>query len=228
MTTSLPEVRILLVDDDPLVCRGLEFLLETAPELAVVGMVHDGDQVLDGIARHRPDVVLMDVRMGRQDGVTTTAQVVRLPQAPKVLILTTYDHDDVLLRAIEAGAAGFLLKTASPQDIIASVRDVAGGEGALSARSARQIFEYVHQDPRRQGSQFAQTLVETLTPREFDVARAVARGWTNARIAKELYLGEATVKTHLSAAQLKLGANSRVQVAILIDRAGALDPAAFT
>lgn len=224
MTATARPVRILLVDDDPLVCRGLEFLLESAPEFEVVGMVHDGDQVLDGIARHRPDILVMDVRMARQDGVTTTAQVVSLPAPPKVLILTTYDHDDVLLRAIEAGAAGFLLKTASPQDIVASVRDIAAGEGALSARSARQIFAHVNQDSRRQEGQSATMMVQTLTRREFEVARAVARGWTNARIAKELYLGEATVKSHLASAQVKLGVKSRVQVAILIDRAGGLDP----
>lgn len=222
--------RVLLVDDDPFVCRGLEFLLDTTDDLKVVGSVHDGDEVIEAIHRHRPDVVLMDVRMNRQDGITTTARLAdaRVATAsgvagpPKVLILTTFDHDDILLRAVHAGAAGFLLKTASPQEIIAAVRQVASGEGALSARSARQVFEHLQEDPVSELRRAAARLVDTLTPREVDVVREVGRGGTNADVAAALFLGEATVKSHLASAQLKLGVRSRAEVAVIADRAGLL------
>ncbi|MDT0214720.1 response regulator transcription factor [Rothia sp. ARF10] len=214
--------RVLLVDDDPLVCGALETLLGSTGDIRVVGSVHDGDQVIDAIHRHRPDIVLMDVRMTRQDGITTTASVSAMADAPKVIMLTTFDHDDVMLRSVHAGAAGFLLKTASPRDIIKHVRDVASGEGALSARSARQLVEHLQSDTAREQRRTAQALVATLTARERDVVRSVARGMTTSEIAAELFLGEATVKSHLSSAQQKLGAQNRVGIGILADRAGLL------
>jgi len=204
--------RVLLVDDDPLVCRGLEVMLGVADDIEVVEAIH----------RHRPDIVLMDVRMTRQDGITTTAALRALPAAPKVIVLTTFDHDDVLMRAVHAGAAGFLLKTASPHEIIAAVRSVAAGEGALSARSARQVVEHLRADPALELRRAASALIHTLTPRELDVVRCVARGMTTAQIGAELYLGDATVKSHLARAQDKLGVQSRVEVGILVDRAGLL------
>ena len=213
-------IRVLLVDDDPMVCRGLELILEQAGDIEVVGSVHDGDEVVEAVHRHRPDIVLMDVRMGRQDGVTTTSILLREESAPKVIILTTFDHDDVLMRAVGAGAAGFLLKTTPPRDIIEGVRSVAAGEGALSHRSARQVVEHLRGDSTSGLHQAAVDLVATLTPRERDVVRLVAQGLTTAQIATELYLGDATVKSHLSSAQAKLGVRSRVEVGILADRAG--------
>lgn len=212
--------RVLLVDDDPMVCRGLELIFEQAADISVVGAVHDGDEVIDAVHRHHPDVVLMDVRMDRQDGVTTTALLSKQPHPPKVIVLTTFDHDDVLLRAVHAGAAGFLLKTTPPREIIESVRAVASGEGALSARSARQVVEFIQQDPAVALHQAAVDLFANLTRRERDVARLVALGRTNAQIAGELYVGEATVKSHLQSAMAKLGVASRVEVGILADRAG--------
>jgi DNA-binding NarL/FixJ family response regulator len=212
--------RVLLVDDDPWVCRGLEGILATADDIEVVGSVNDGDQVVDAIHRHRPDIVLMDVRMARQDGITTTAVLRALPSAPKVVILTTFDHDDVLMRALGAGAASFLLKTAGPHEIIAAVRSVAAGEGALSPRSARQIVQHLQSDPAAELRRAALALVETLTERERDVVRCIAQEMTTAQVAAELYLGEATVKSHLARAQLKLGVQNRVGIGIIADRAG--------
>ncbi len=216
-------VRVLLVDDDPLVCRGLELLLDADPEITVVGSVHDGDAVIDAVHRHFPDVILMDVRMGRQDGITTTAALARLNQPPKVIVLTTFDHDDILLRALDAGAAGFLLKTAAPQEIISAVRNVAAGEGALSPRSARQVVEHLQHDEQASARRAAAELVSALTARELDIVRRVAAGRTNSEIAAELYIGEATVKTHLASAQTKLGARNRVQVGVVVAQAGLLD-----
>lgn len=213
-------IRVLLVDDDPMVCHGLETILGTTSDLEVVGQVHDGDEVVDAVHRHHPDVVLMDVRMQRQDGVTTTALLAREPKPPKVVVLTTFDHDDVLLRALGAGAAGFLLKTTPPLEIMARIRDVAAGEGALSARSARQLVEHLQNDPGVALRRAAADLVATLTSREKDVVRLVALGRTNPQIAAELHLGEATVKSHLASATSRLGAASRVEVGVLADRAG--------
>ncbi|EAP98577.1 putative two-component system response regulator [Janibacter sp. HTCC2649] len=214
--------RVLLVDDDPLVCGALATMLGSADDLNVVGSVNDGDQVVEAIHRHRPDIILMDVRMARQDGITTTASLsgLGLETPPKVIMLTTFDHDDVMLRAVHAGAAGFLLKTASPLDIIAAVQSVAAGEGALSARSARQVVEHLQSDPARDLRRAAEALVATLTERERDVVRCVAEEMTTAQIAQELFLGEATVKSHLARAQDKLGAQNRVGVGIIADRAG--------
>lgn len=212
--------RVLLVDDDPWVCRGLEGILGAADDIEVVGSVHDGDEVIEAIHRHRPDIVLMDVRMARQDGITTTATLRALPSPPKVIILTTFDHDDVLMRALGAGAASFLLKTAGPREIIAAVQSVAAGEGALSPRSARQVVEHLQSDPAGELRRAAVSLVDTLTARERDVVRCVAREMTTAQAAAELFLGEATVKSHLARAQLKLGTQNRVGIGIIADRAG--------
>lgn len=214
--------RVLLVDDEVLVCAALEMMFEAADDIEVVGSVHDGDQVVEAIHRHRPDIVLMDVRMARVGGIETTAALAALASPPKVIMLTTFDHDDVMLRAVHAGAAGFLLKTASPRDIIQHVRDVASGEGALSARSARQLVEHLQSDPARDQRLAAEALVATLTERERDVVRCVARQLTTAQVAAELFLGEATVKSHLSSAQDKLGAQNRVGIGIIADRAGLL------
>ncbi|XVX20159.1 response regulator [Actinomycetota bacterium] len=213
-------IRVLIVDDDPLVCSGLRGILGSADDIEVVADVSDGDQVVEAVHRHHPDVVLMDIRMARQDGIAATAELQRLAEPPRVIVLTTFDLDDVLLRALGAGAAGFLLKTSSPLEIISSVRNVAAGEGALSSRSARQVVEHLRNDPARDLRESAAALVATLTERERDIVRLVAQGKSTPQIAAELFLGEATVKSHLSHAQAKLGASSRVEVGILADRAG--------
>ncbi|XAS76599.1 response regulator transcription factor [Dermatophilaceae bacterium Sec6.4] len=207
-------IRVLLVDDDPLVCQGLRMILEAAGDIDVVEAVHDGDQAIPAIARTAPDVVMMDVRMPRQDGITTSRAIAQLPGAPRVIMLTTFDLDDVVVRSVRAGAAGFLLKTASPGHIIDAVRDVDAGRGALSAASVGALFEQVA-TPSSRDRELARAAFTQLTPREFAVARAVARELSNGEIAAELFLSEATIKTHLASAQLKLGVRNRVGIAVL-------------
>lgn len=213
-------VRVLLVDDDPLVCQGLQMIMEASGDIDVVGAVHDGDQAVPAIARWAPDLVMLDVRMPRQDGIRTCEAIQQLPAPPPVIMLTTFDLDDVVVRSVRAGAAGFLLKTASPTQIVTAVRDVDAGHGALSAASVRAVFGELSA-PAARDREVARTAFAQLTEREAAVARGVARELSNAEIARELYLSDATVKTHLSSAQLKLGVRNRVGVAVLATLAAA-------
>ncbi|NNG38856.1 response regulator transcription factor [Flexivirga sp. ID2601S] len=210
---------MLLVDDDALVCQGLELILSSAPDIEVVGSVDDGDRAVPAVQQHFPDVVLLDVRMQRLDGIAATGALRALANPPKVIVLTTFDADDVVMRAIGAGASGFLLKTAAATEIIDAIRNVAGGAGALSPQSIRQVFQQV-QASNDQDRQRARAALATLTDRELAVVRLLVKGLSNPEIARELYLGEATVKTHLTAAQQKLGATNRVQAAVEATRGG--------
>lgn len=211
-------IRVLIVDDDPLVVAGLQLIVGSPDDIDVVGTANDGDEVIDSIHRHHPDVVLLDVRMKRQDGLTTTAAIGRLPNPPRVVVLTTWETDDVVRRAISAGAAGFLLKTASPQEIIEAVRNVHRGEGALAPGKVGYVFGLVNEQTGDR--QAALKALGELSARERDVAIEVARGLSNAQIGQRLFLGEATVKTHLSNAQRKLGVSGRVGVAVVVTKAG--------
>jgi DNA-binding NarL/FixJ family response regulator len=205
-TVPTRRIRVLLVDDDPWVCAGLQLVLSSAEDVEVVSAVHDGDEVPAAVRAHRPDVVLMDVRMRRVDGITATRELRRLPNPPRVVVR----------------AAGFLLKTAGPAEILAAVRDAAAGAAPISARSARALFDHVAADPAASARRAAADALSRLSDREREVVVAVARGWSNADIARELFLSEATVKTHLSSAQAKLGCRNRVEVAVLVERAGLL------
>lgn len=219
MNSSRP-IRVLLVDDDPLVLSGLSMLLEIADDIEVVATATDGDEVLAAIHAHRPEVVLLDLRMKRQDGLTTTAEIQRLPNPPRVLVLTTWETDDVVGRAITAGAAGFLLKTAPPQDILDGVRRVAAGHGVLAAEKLGYVLD---QFTAGSGDRSAAIqALSALTGRELEVATAVARDLSNAQIARMLHLSETTVKTHLGSIQRKLGVPSRVGIAVTVARAGRL------
>lgn len=211
--------RVLLVDDDPLVCSGLELMLSSAG-ITVVASVGDGDQVVAAVHRHHPDVVLMDVRMPRLDGISATREVQRLPRPPRVLVLTTFAEDSAALRAVEAGAAGFLLKTAAPAEIIESVRRVAAGEGVLSPTTVREVFEHVAAHPVVTRRRETAARLEGLTTRERDIVIGVARGLSNADIARELFVSEATVKSHLGSVLSRLNCSGRVEVAVLAERAG--------
>lgn len=215
-------MRVLIVDDDPFVRSAVRSILESAADLAVVGEAGDGDEVVSLVQAHVPDVVLMDLRMSRMDGITATKAVRALPRPPHVIALTVWDVDDAVLRALEAGAAGFLLKTASPAEIMSAVRAVAGGDAVLSPRSTRQLIEHSAQLWSDTDARKARKAVATLTDRERAVAVAVGHGLSNAEIAAQLFVSEATVKTHLSAAQAKLGARNRVDVAVVAERAGLL------
>jgi DNA-binding NarL/FixJ family response regulator len=218
-----PGIRVLLVDDDPLVRAGLRMILSSADDIEVVGEAGDGSEVVGAVRAHRPDVVLMDIRMPVVDGLAATASVTALPDPPQVVVLTTFSADEYVFRALEAGAAGFLLKDTPPRDLIAAVRVVAAGNGMLSPSVTRTLIGHVAgagESGRRAG---AQARLAPLTDREREVLVAVGRGLSNAEIGRELHLSEATVKTHVSRLLLKLGCANRVQVAILAHDAGLLE-----
>lgn len=214
--------RILLVDDDPLVRTGLRLLLSSDPELEVVGEAGDGDEVVEAVQRHAPDVVLMDLRMPRMDGIEATRAVRALPRAPHVISLTTWDVDDAVLRSLEAGAEGFLLKSSSPAEIIGAVKAVVAGDAVLSPRSTRQVLDHLARGGDGRAREEALAAMAVLTERERDVAVAVGHGLSNAEVAERLYVSAGTVKTHLTAIQTKLGVRNRVQVAVHAERAGLL------
>jgi DNA-binding NarL/FixJ family response regulator len=213
-------VRVLLVDDDPLVRTGLSMILASAPDLEVVAQAGDGDEAVQQVALHAPDVVLMDIRMRRMNGLVATAAVLAQPRPPKVLILTTFDLDEYVFEALAAGASGFLLKEGSPQEIIEGVRVVARGEAMLSPRTTKQLigqFVAARVSPRRAR---ARAGLELLTDRERQIVTAVAQGKPNADIAAELFLSEATVKTHITRTFAKLDVSNRVQLTIFAYEAG--------
>ncbi|TDU88086.1 DNA-binding NarL/FixJ family response regulator [Kribbella voronezhensis] len=208
-------VRLLLVDDDPLVRAGLAAMLGGVPELELVGQAGDGREAVDAVRDLQPDVVLMDIGMPVLDGVAATAAIRRRTDPPAVIMLTTFGSDEYLLSALRAGASGYLLKDAAPTEIVDAVLRVAADESVLSARSTRQLMDYVSSTDRDGRREAAVTTLGVLTGRERDVALAVAQGKSNAEIADELDLGIATVKTHLTRALSKLDLNNRVQLAIL-------------
>ena len=215
--------RILIVDDDALVRAGLTMILQSADDLAVVGEAKDGTEVPDAVARHRPDVVLMDIRMPTMDGLAATAALQEMSDPPRVIVLTTFDLDDFVFRALQAGAAGFLLKDTPPLELIAAVRVVAAGEAMLSPGVTRRLIDHFAADPRVERRTRAQQLITGLTDREREVLIEVGRGLSNNDIGAALYMSEATVKAHVSRLLVKLGAGNRVQVAILAHEAGVLD-----
>ena len=214
---------MLLVDDDALVRAGLRMILSSADDLEVVGEAGDGSEAVDAVRAHRPDVVLMDIRMPGVDGLAATARVTALRDAPKVVVLTTFGLDDYVFRALEAGASGFLLKDTPPRELIAAVRVVAAGDAMLSPSVTRTLIGHVAGagDGGRRDAAVAR--LAALTDREREVLVAVGRGLSNAEIGRALFLSEATVKTHVSRLLLKLDCTNRVQVAILAHDAGLLE-----
>jgi DNA-binding NarL/FixJ family response regulator len=204
-------IRVLLVDDHPVVRFGLRSLLEAEDDLEVVGEASDGEQAVEMCRVHQPDVVLMDLRMPGGDGTTATARLSAEMPAIHVLVLTTYDGDRDILRAVEAGAKGYLLKD-TPRDVLTdAVRAAARGETVLAPPVAARLLRRL----RAPAS-------ESLTPREVEVLQAVARGRTNAQIGRELSIGEATVKTHLLRAFAKLGVDDRTHAVTVAMQRGLL------
>jgi DNA-binding NarL/FixJ family response regulator len=214
--------RILLVDDDALVRAGLRMIIESADDLEVVAEATDGSEAVPAVQAHRPDVVMMDVRMPRMNGLDATAAVRALPDPPQVIVLTTFDLDDYVFAALQAGAAGFLLKDTPPRELLAGVRVVAAGEAMLSPGVTRTLIEHFATDPRAERTRAARQRISGLTERETEVFLAVGRGLSNADIGREMFLSEATVKTHVSRLLDKLDAGNRVQLAILAHDAGLL------
>lgn len=218
----MTEIRVLLVDDDPLVRSGLRLMLEASADLLVVADVGSGEEAVPAIHAHRPDVVLLDYRMGELDGISTTQEIRRLDRPPTVVLLTTFDLDDLPVRAVRAGADGFLLKTAGPDEITKAVRGAAAGHAPLSPESAGHVIAHVRGDGIGHRRAEASRRVAVLSERERDVCVLLAGGSTTAAAAARLHLSESTVKSHLRAAEAKLGVGSRAELAILVDRAGLL------
>jgi DNA-binding NarL/FixJ family response regulator len=217
-------IRVVLVDDDPLVRAGLSLMLRGAPQLEIVGEAGDGAEGLDVIARTRPDVVLMDIRMPRTDGLTATQRLSEQRDPPKVIVLTTFDADEHVVRALGNGATGFLLKDTSPPMIVEAIQKVAAGEPMLSPSVTAQLIRRIVDDPstgaNADRARIAAARLAGLSARERDVAVAVGQGKSNAEIAGELFMSLATVKAHVSHIFVKLGLANRVQIAICVHEAG--------
>ena len=212
-------IRVLVADDEALVRSGLRMILEAAGDIAVAGEAADGADAVAACTRLRPDVVLMDVRMPVLDGLRATAQIARLPRPPRVVMLTTFDLDEHVHRALRAGAVGFLLKDTPPADLAAAVRTVADGNAMLAPTVTRRLITaFAETGPPP--AERARERLTALTERERDVVRALAQGMSNAEIGRALTLREATVKAHVSRALDKLGLDNRVQAAILAYEAG--------
>jgi len=219
-STDGPPLRVLLVDDDPLVRAGLRVILSSAGDLVVAGEAADGAEAVTVVSAHRPEVVLMDVRMPGVDGITATERICALPNPPKVIVLTTFHLDEYVFGALRAGASGFLLKDTPPADIVHAIRLVAAGDAMLSPAVTRTLIGHFSADTAASRRAAAERSLQALTEREREVATQVGRGHSNADIAGQLYMSEATVKAHLSRILAKLNASNRVQVAIIVRDAG--------
>jgi DNA-binding NarL/FixJ family response regulator len=210
-------VRVLIADDEALIRGSLRVLLDAEPDLDVVGEAADGAEAIRAVAERRPDVILMDIRMPGIDGIQATSRIAIGPSPrPRTLILTTFGSDDYLFAALEAGARGFILKRAAPDDLVRAIRTVAHGEALVLPEFAREHI-LAHRgapDPRRQAA------IDRLTPREREVLTLVAQGCSNAEIANQLFLGLQTVKTHVTAILSKLGARDRTQAVVIAYESG--------
>jgi len=214
-------IRVLVVDDDALVRSGLRIMLAGAGSLEVVAEAADGREVLAAVDLHRPDVVLMDIRMPQLDGIAATRLLAAQPDPPAVVVLTTFDADELVLRALQAGAAGFLLKDTPPAEIVRAIELVHAGDGMLSPAVTRRLISLVAGDSDAAArADHARDRMAALSPRERDVALAVARGQANAEIAAALHLSVPTVKAHVSRLLDKLDVDNRVQIALLVKDAG--------
>lgn len=214
-------IRVLLVDDDALVRSGLKMMLSGAEGIVVVGEAGDGRDVLPALDRHRADVVLMDIRMPVVDGIAATKLVREQPDAPAVVVLTTFDADELVLRALQAGASGFLLKDTPPPEIVRAIERVHAGDAMLSPGVTRRLIALVAGDGEsaRRAAR-ARVLLEALSEREHEVAQAVGQGKANAEIGAQLHMSVPTVKAHVSRLLVKLKVENRVQIALLVQEAG--------
>jgi DNA-binding NarL/FixJ family response regulator len=215
-------VRVLIADDQSLVRAGFRLVLENQPEIEVVGEAADGRQAVHGAARLRPDVVLMDIRMPELDGIAATREITAADRPARVLVLTTYDLDEYVYDALQAGASGFLLKDTPPAQLVDGIRAVAGGEALLAPTVTRRLIEeFARIGPAHRARPAA---LDGLTPRELDVLRLLARGMSNAEIAAALVLSDTTIKTHVTHVLGKLGLRDRVQAVVLAYESGLVTP----
>ena len=212
----MARVRVLLVDDDALVRAGLRTILSAADDLEVVGEADDGARAVAAVREHRPDVVLMDIRMAEMDGIAATVALRRLDAPPQVIVLTTFQADAQVMSALRAGASGFLVKDTPPAEIIHAIRVVASGDAIISPSVTRTLLGHFAAGRASDRDQAAARRLATLTDREREVALAVGSGASNAEIAASLFMGEATVKAHVSRLFAKLDVVNRVQVAIVV------------
>ena len=215
-------IRVLLVDDEQLVRSGLRMILQSSGDLEIVAEAANGAQAIEQVRLHRPDVVLMGIRMPTMDGLAATRQITALPDPPKIIMLTTFELDEYVHTALQHGAVGFLLKDTPPRDLLQAVRTVSAGNAMLSPTVTRRLIAGF---ATRGGAQAvaARKQLEALTGREREVVVAVAQGLSNAEIGKRLFMSEATVKAHVSRVLAKLGMSNRVQAAILAHDAGLLN-----
>ncbi|HRC41792.1 response regulator transcription factor [Nostocoides sp.] len=215
-------IRVVVVDDDPMVRTGLRLILGGNSGIEIVAEAVDGQDAVQVVTRTRPDVVLMDIRMPRRDGLSATVELLALSDPPRILVLTTFDTDELVLKALRAGAAGFLLKDTPPAQLVQAVRSVAAGQPSLSPSvTAQLIAALAHPETIEAESSRvqAQARLADLTERELEVAQAVGRGHSNSEIAAELFMSVATVKAHVGRLFTKLGVDNRVQIAILVNDA---------
>jgi len=211
-------IRVVVVDDEPMVCAHLRTILRSAPDIEVVDEAHDGAAGVEAVTRSRPDVVLMDLRMPVLDGIAAIERIVKLGNPPVVVVLTTFDADQYVLRALRAGAAGFLVKSTPPEDLIGLVRVAAEGHTVLSPAAARRLIAAsADSQPARER---ARKLTGSLTEREVEVLTCLGEGLSNAQIAARLFLSEATVKGYVSRMLDKLGLENRTQAGLLAHDAG--------
>jgi DNA-binding NarL/FixJ family response regulator len=214
-------IRVVIADDQALVRTGFRVILDAESDLEVVGEAADGGETVDLVQTRRPDVVLMDVRMPNLDGIQATRRLTMLPQPPRVLMLTTFDLDEYVYEALRAGASGFLLKDAGADELLHAVRVVADGNALLSPSITRRLIaDYARRPPASEQP----AALSGLTPRELEVLRHVARGLSNAQIAQQLFLGEATVKTHVARIFQKLDLHDRAQAVVLAYESGLIQP----
>jgi DNA-binding NarL/FixJ family response regulator len=215
-------IRVMLVDDQAMVRTGFRMILEAEPGITVVGEAVDGRDAVEMVDRARPDVILMDVRMPNMDGIEACAQICAGETTARVMMLTTFDLDDYVHAALRAGASGFLLKDAPPERLIDAIRVIAAGDALLAPSVTQTLIDEIARRPV--GDPEAFPGIRELTEREFDVIRLMARGLSNGEIAGALFLGEATVKTHVGRILAKLGARDRVQAVVAAYESGLIVP----
>ena len=212
-------IRVLVADDQSMIRAGFRMLLKSEEGIDVVAEAEDGLEAVEKAARYSPTVVLMDIRMPKLDGLEATRRILAADESARVLILTTFDLDEYIYEALRAGASGFVLKDDPPEQLIAAIRTVAGGDALLSPAVTRRVIREFTQLPRRERPKG----LDELTDRELDVFRLIAKGLSNSEIGEQLFIGDTTVKTHVTHVFQKLGLRDRVQAVVLAYRSGLVE-----
>jgi DNA-binding NarL/FixJ family response regulator len=210
-------IRVLVADDQSMIRAGFAMILDAQPDIEVIAQAADGDQAIATAQSTRPDVIVMDIRMPGRDGIAATAEICRADDHARVLIVTTFDYDEYVYKALRAGASGFLLKNAPPENLANAVRVIAGGEALLAPTVTRRMIERFNPPPAQATPPPS---FQELTPREQQVLRLMAKGYSNARIATELFIGVGTVKTHAAHILAKHALRDRVQAVVLAYETG--------